>query len=130
VHPYGGTGVSQAQSALGNRALVTAAYNATGLPVYVTEVGWPTAVGQPPTGDSLQWTEQEQAENIYNFVDWARSTGYVNAVMIFTFRDYGTNNFYGIEQWSNPAGPNGSLKPSYYALQEAAQGLPLTCSGC
>jgi hypothetical protein len=45
VHPYGGTG-NVTQSALGNRQLVTDAHNSTGKPVYITEVGWPTAVGQ------------------------------------------------------------------------------------
>jgi hypothetical protein len=82
VHPYGGNG-NRTASALGNRAQVEQAHNATGKPVYVTEVGWPTAVGQPPTGDSLQWTELQQAENIYNFIAWARHTGYVAAVTIY-----------------------------------------------
>src|SRR5512146_3072672 len=76
VHPYGGTG-SRTGSALGNRALVESARALTGGPVYITEVGWPTATGQPSTGDSLQWTESEQAANITNFIAWAHNTGYV-----------------------------------------------------
>jgi hypothetical protein len=63
----------------------------------VTEVGWPTAVGQPPTGDSLQWTESQQASNITGFITWARSLGYVRMVIVFNGVDYGTNNWYGIE---------------------------------
>jgi hypothetical protein len=93
VHPYGG---HVSSSALGNRERVTQAHAETGLPVYITEIGWPTATGQPPTGDSLQWTEQQQAENLTNFMNWARSLGYVADVTYFNYADYGTNNWYGI----------------------------------
>jgi hypothetical protein len=119
VHPYGGTG-SVASSALGDRALVTQAHNDTGKPVWATEVGWPTAVGQPATGDSLQWTQTQQAANIYNFVNWARSTGYVASVLYFNYRDYGTNNSYGVES------STGAKKPGWYALAEAANEQPCT----
>jgi exo-beta-1,3-glucanase (GH17 family) len=77
---------------------VTAAHTDTGKPVWITEVGWPTAVSQPATGDSLQWTELEQAQNIFNFVTWSAKTGYVAAVTIFGYRDYGTNDWYGVER--------------------------------
>jgi len=125
IHPYGGTG-ERAASALGDRATVQAAYVQTGKPVYVTEVGWSTATGLPLLGALLQWPEEEQAQNIYNFITWARSTGYVAAVMVFNYRDYGSEDFYGIERWGNPAGPDGSRKPAYTALREAAAGLPLS----
>jgi hypothetical protein len=95
VHPYGGTSNAQ-RSTEGNRPRVTEAHQATGQPVYVTEVGWPTASGQPPTGDSMQWTEQQQAANIRSFVNWARGLGYVDAVVNFNYADYGSNNWYGI----------------------------------
>jgi len=95
VHPYGGTSDAQ-HSAEGNRARVTEAHAATGQPVFVTEVGWPTATGQPATGDSMQWTEQQQADNVRSFVQWARGLGYVGAVVNFNYADYGTNDFYGI----------------------------------
>jgi len=117
VHPYGGTS-SVSSSALGNRANVAAAHSATGLPVYITELGWPTAVGQPATGDSLQWSEADQATNIYNFVGWARSTGYIKAVIIFMYADYGSNNWYGIVRADQ------SHKKSYEDLRRAALGLP------
>jgi hypothetical protein len=65
--------------------------------VYVTEIGWPTAVGKPPTGDSQQWTEAQQAANITGFMQWASGTGYVPMVLYFNYVDYGTNDFYGIE---------------------------------
>jgi hypothetical protein len=112
VHPYGGKS-SVTQSALGGRIRVTEAYADTHLPVYVTEVGWPTALGQSATGDSLQWTESQQAENITNFVGWARALKYVGSVVYFNYRDYGSNTWYGIESAS------GTRKLSYNALKAA-----------
>ena len=112
VHPYGGKSGGDG-GALGGREDVEQAHAATGLPVYVTEVGWPTAVGQPSTGDSQQWTEAQQAENITNFVRWARSTEYVATVLVFNFVDYGSNTWYGIERSDR------SHKPSYAALANA-----------
>jgi len=113
--------------ALGDRADVTAANQHTGKPVWATEVGWPTAVGRPATGDSLQWTERQQADNIYNFVTWAKSTGYVAGFMYFGYRDYGTNNWYGLERWNQGSSTvDGSKKPGWYALSEAASGQACT----
>lgn len=106
--------MSDAQnSAEGKRELVVQAYEATGLPVFVTEVGWPTAVGQPQTGDSLQWTEQQQAENITSFIRWARSTHFVAMVIYFNYVDYGSNTWYGIERSDR------THKLSYAALAQS-----------
>ncbi len=113
VHPYGGTG-SKSSSALGNRALIESARAMTGGPIYVTEVGWPTALGQPSTGDSLQWTEAEQATNVTNFIAWCHDTGYVAEVIYFNYRDYGSNAWYGVLR------NDGSRKPAYEALRLAA----------
>jgi hypothetical protein len=114
VHPYGGKN-SVERSALGGRERVTQAHEQTGLPVYVTEVGWPTAVGLPPTGDSLQWTEAQQAENITGFIKWSRELRYVNAVVYFNYADYGSNDFYGIVHSSGSG-----HKLGYEALRIAA----------
>jgi hypothetical protein len=112
VHPYGGKSNPE-QSALGNRPRVEQAHAGTGLPVYVTEIGWPTAVGQSPTGDSLQWSEAQQAENITRFIRWSRETKYVAMVVIFNYVDYGTNDYYGIERKDR------THKLSYTALPNA-----------
>ena len=112
VHPYGGADGGDG-GALGGHEDVEKAHAVTGKPVSVTEVGWPTAVGQPGTGDSQQWTEAQQAENITNFVRWARSTEYVAMVLIFNYVDYGTNTWYGIERSDR------SHKPSFAALAKA-----------
>jgi hypothetical protein len=113
VHPYGGTSTQQV-SALGNRALVEGAHALTGEPVYITEIGWPTAIGQAATDDSLQWSETEQAKNLTEFISWAASTGYVREVAYFNYRDFGKEDWYGVTR------SDGSHKPSYYALQEAS----------
>lgn len=112
VHPYGGADGGDG-GALGGHEDVENARRVTGKPVYVTEVGWPTAVGQPGTGDSQQWTETQQAENITNFVRWARATEYVAMVLVFNYVDYGTNTWYGIERSDR------SHKPSFAALSKA-----------
>jgi hypothetical protein len=123
VHPYGGVSNASA-SALGNRAQVAAAYNTTGKPVWVTEIGWPTAVGQSATSDSMQWSDTQEAANIYNFIAWARSTGYVSAVIIFNYEDYGSNMWYGVMRADGQA-----PKPAWTALAEAAQQSPCTVCG-
>jgi hypothetical protein len=153
VHTYGGTSIdttnattikaSYTASAAGNRQDAEDAHSYTGKPIYITEVGWPTdtlgatATTQNDDGDSLQWPEGDsaanqypgldQCDNVYNFLNWARSTNYINAVTIFGYIDYGTNDFYGMERWDNPAGPNLSKKPSWYALGAAARSLPNPC---
>jgi hypothetical protein len=91
VHPYGAKDGHDG-GALGGRKDAELAHAESGLPVYVTEVGWP----QAPTGDSQAWTEQQQADNIVNFVKWARSTSFVKMVIIFNGVDY-SGALYGIE---------------------------------
>ena len=113
VHPYGGSS-GQDGGALGGRQDVEGAHATSALPVYVTEIGWPTAVGQPSTGDSQQWTQAQQAANITRFLTWAHGTGYVPMVIYFNYVDYGTNAFYGIETKSRVH------KPSFAALAEGA----------
>ncbi len=96
VHPYGGKTGGDG-GAFGGRKDVELAHSESGKPVYITEIGWPTAVGQSPTGDSQQWTEAQQAANITGFMQWASATGYVPMVIYFNYVDYGSNDFYGIE---------------------------------
>ncbi len=122
VHCYGGTG-NASVSALGDPGLVVDAHQMTGEPIWVTEFGWPTALGQPATSDSLQWSFTQQADNTYNFVNWLRSTGYVAAAIEFNYRDYGTNMWYGLETSS------GVKKPAWTALAEAAGQEPCTVCG-
>jgi hypothetical protein len=151
IHPYGGTSLSTVNpappaplnnlvgSGLGNRYDVTTAHQNTGKPIYVTEVGWPTfndpsaPTQSGATGDSIQWpldnsnggNRGDQCDNIYNFVTWARSTGFVGGVFIFGSTDYsgGSNAAYGV---ADPTGNN--HKPSFAALKAAAASQSNPCA--
>jgi hypothetical protein len=114
-HPYGGSG-GQYGGAKGNRGKVEQAHTETGKPMYITEVGWPTAVGHPSTGDSQQWTEAQQAANIEGFIAWAKATGYVSEVAIFGYVDDAptTNNWYGVERRDR------THKPAFAVLTAAS----------
>jgi hypothetical protein len=114
VHPYGGSS-GQNGGALGGRAGVEAAHALSGKPVYITEIGWPTDTAASATGDSQQWTEAQQAQNIKSFVTWARERSYIQMVIIFNFVDYGPDNWYGIEH------ENRTHKLSFKALGEVSQ---------
>jgi hypothetical protein len=92
-HPYGGTG-ERARSILGDRELVERAAAVSHKPVYITEVGFPTA---GPTSDSLRYSEAEQASAMYRFGLWAEHRGYVAAVTFFTYRDALDGGGYGVE---------------------------------
>jgi hypothetical protein len=135
VHPYGGDSASTALSAEGNRSAIESAHDISGKPIYVTEFGWPTDTSAAATGDSYQWTQQEQADNIYNFINWARSTGYVNDVDYFDFRDYGSGTWYGLECSPSPITTPSSCgssadytkKIGWYALDCAAKQEPEDC---
>jgi hypothetical protein len=92
-HPYGGT-EERASAARGNRAKVAVAHARTGKPIAITEVGWPTNASN---GNSLQFSDAEEAENITSFVDWARASGYVKVVTIYNYRDTGEGGGYGVQ---------------------------------
>ncbi len=115
VHPYGGNDPEEKEiSAEGRRREVKEARQLTGnsLPVYCSEFGWPTAIGKESTGDSLQWTEAEQAANITSFFNWARATGYVAESVYFCHHDFGVNTLYGVVDIE------GNHKLGYAAIQE------------
>lgn len=110
VHPYGG-GKGECGGALGDRKKIEAAHEESGKPVYITEVGFPTAVGQPATGDSQQWTEAQQGQNFQGLIEWCKAQGYVANLTAFNYRDYGTNDFYGVETHA------GARKPVFAVLK-------------
>jgi hypothetical protein len=98
VHPYPSNGKGE-----GDRKQIEEAHAKTGKPVYATEVGWSTSIV----------SEAEQAQDITNFINWAKSTGYVADVDVFSYRDYTSNtseNAWGIETWE------GRHKLAYAAL--------------
>jgi hypothetical protein len=116
-HPYGGTG-ERAKASLGNRALVERTIAIAHKPVAVTEIGFPT---KGPTGDSLQYTERQEATSVYNFVAWARSKSpSVALVTIYGYRDEREGGGYGVELH------NGARKLAFTALGEVAAAQPCT----
>jgi hypothetical protein len=139
LHPYGGSS-NASTSKLGNRTNVANAHAYTNKPVYATEVGWPTypnnltaPTSNNHTGDSMQWpldnsaggNQGDQCDNVYNFVQWARGTGYVNAVFVFAYNDYGggSNYAYGVLS----PDPAHVIKPAYYSLGAVANNKPNPC---
>jgi hypothetical protein len=123
-HPYGGTGTrkptSESGGIYGARKLVEETHHETSKPVDITEVGFPT---KGPTGDSLQYTETEQAWALYNFDTWANHAGYIPFVTFYGYRDEKEGGGYGIETHA------GAKKKAWTALQQFAAGEPCTvCS--
>jgi len=131
VHPY-----DMSSTGLGSQSNVTNSYaeaktlSGHAIPVYVTEVGWQTALsstndkGDTPQSGTVLLTAAQQCNNYYNYVGWARGLGYVNAVMFFDYRDDTASmgdGTYGIEYG------NGTHKPSYNALVDAAAGKANPC---
>ena len=127
-HAYGGAGVSSTLSAEGDRNAITSAYDATGKQQYITEIGWPTDVGAASTGDSEQWTQTQQADNIYNFVQWSRGTGYVAGIWYYAYFGDGNPGWYGLTTFGENGSTSGTHKPGWTALQEAANQQP--CAVC
>ncbi len=92
-HPYGGNG-TRAQAILGNRREIEADEKVSHKPIYITEVGFPTGHNN---GDSLLYSEAEQAFAIGSFARWARQTGYIAGVTFYGYRDAREGGGYGIE---------------------------------
>ncbi|MFL5350230.1 MAG: hypothetical protein ACJ8AT_36105, partial [Hyalangium sp.] len=122
VHPYGGAD-GGAGGALGNRDRLINAHVKTGMDVYPTELGWPTALGQSPTGDSQQWSESAQAQNVTNFAAWAETQPWLKGWVYFCYHDFDTKDWYGVVR------TDGSHKPAYAALHNAAASSPPPPSG-
>ncbi len=112
-HPYGGTG-SRGQAILGNRRLIEADEAVSHKPVYITEIGFPT--GNNSNGDSLVYSEAEQAAAIASFARWARQTGYVAGVTFYGYRDAREGGGYGVETH------RGRRKPAFAVLERLRGG--------
>ncbi len=111
-HPYGGTG-TRGQAILGNRREVEADEAVSHKPIWITEVGFPTGNNK---GDSLLYSEAEQASAVGSFARWARATGYVAGVTFYGYRDAHDGGGYGIETH------HGHRKPAFAVLERLRGG--------
>lgn len=105
-HPYPGREPRTA-ALLGHRDKVEQVHKITGLPVWVTEVGWQTT---PQEEGYVQFSPEEQASAIKGFVTWAKSTGYVKCVVIYAYEERGEGFGVVDDSWHH--------KPAYQALHE------------
>jgi Glycosyl hydrolase catalytic core len=109
VHPYFAR-EPRSSALLGHRDRVLEVHSITGLPVWVTEVGW-TTTSQP--APYLQFSPTEQAESITGFIAWAKAQGTstVAAVCVYAYEERGEG--YGLvdNNWQH--------KPAYAALKAA-----------
>ena len=109
VHPYFAREPRSA-ALLGHRDRVLEVHSITGLPVWVTEMGW-TTTSQP--APYLKFSPTEQAEAITGFIAWAtaQGTSTVAAVSVYAYEERGEG--YGLvdNNWHH--------KPAYAALQAA-----------
>jgi Glycosyl hydrolase catalytic core len=106
-HPYGGTG-PRAQAIQGDRAEVEADEAVSHKPIWITEVGFPTGHN---LGDSLLYSEAEQATAIGSFARWARQKEYIAGVTFYGYRDAHDGGGYGIETH------HGHRKPAFGVLE-------------
>ena len=117
VHPYGFCSSSDAGHS-GFRQEITGVHAATGPPVWVTEVGWKTPVtpgtdspgcnGGTPTVKYLQ-----QSHDVYVFVSWAESLGYVAAITLYDYREPSGRSFASCGGSSKPTGRTSRRGPRW-----------------
>lgn len=107
VHAYGGIS-ERNKAALGDRTAIGTVHSITKKQVAVTEIGWPT---EAQTGDSLQYSEAEQAANIAQYLAWAKSSGMVALTTIYNYREGKPG--YGL------AHQDSTKKPAWAAFQAA-----------
>jgi hypothetical protein len=83
---------------------------------------WITELGNNTRGDDAH-TEAEQAAYLTRYVEMAKSYGYVDGLLYYTYRDFCTDSG-DKECWFGILRPDGSRKPAFDALRRAAQANP------
>ena len=140
-------------SALGDRGNIIQVHNNTGVPIYITEVGWPanpsdtgniTSNTVAYTGDSYAWpyincnstpsasscsgsgsNQGDQCNNVYNIVAWTRTLGYVYGVVYFGINDYRSSN--GSSAYYGLLDLSGNKKPAFGALSAVSRNQANPC---
>jgi hypothetical protein len=83
---------------------------------------WITEVGNNTKGDDAR-SEAEQAAFLTRYVELAKSYGYVDGLLYYTYRDFCSDNGEK-ECWFGVIRPDGSRKPAFDALRQAATANP------
>jgi hypothetical protein len=79
---------------------------------------WITEIGNNTRGSDAS-TEAEQASYLSRYVEMAKSYGYVDALLYYSYRDFCTNGS-DKECWFGVVRPDGTRKPAFDALKRAA----------
>jgi Glycosyl hydrolase catalytic core len=83
---------------------------------------WITELGNNTRGDGAH-SEAEQAAYLTRYVEMAKSYGYVDGLLYYTYRDFCTDGG-DKECWFGVVRPDGSRKPAFDSLRRAAQANP------
>jgi len=83
---------------------------------------WITELGNNTRGEDAS-SEAEQASYLTRYVELAKSYGYVDGLLYYTYRDSCTDRD-DKECWFGVLRPDGSRKPAFEALRRAAQANP------
>jgi hypothetical protein len=126
VHPYGGdptidtpdgdvTTLPALRLARDRQEFV--AHGAADKPVWITEIGWSTCVG-----DSVCVSEAQQAAYLKSFLSLARTSwsSYVRAVFVYDLRDSAPAPADDVGAWFGLLGAKLSHKPAWQVLRDAA----------
>jgi hypothetical protein len=83
---------------------------------------WITELGNNTSGADAS-SEAQQAAYLTRYVEMAKSYGYVDGLLYYTYRDFCTDSG-DKECWFGILRPDGSRKPAFDALRQAAQANP------
>jgi polysaccharide biosynthesis protein PslG len=126
VHPYTDQPVAQLSTGDGARdelrrveriEAIMRAHGDGGVPLWLTEIGWPSCMsGSPCVG------ERGQAEDITALFTLARTRwrGFVHAIFYYQLHDNGPGTSHEPEEWFGLLRPDGSPKPAWAAFRAAA----------
>jgi hypothetical protein len=93
-----------------------AAHGAAGKPFWITEIGWATCPQRPPCV-----SERQQADYIGQMLDIVRGYGWVQAVLIYNYRDdpHAAAAPGDTEKWFGLLRGDGRAKPAWDVLRRA-----------
>jgi hypothetical protein len=127
VHPYGEGPVGRLLAGTAGRSdvrrveeieAIMRAHGDSGVPLWLTEIGWPSCSGQERCVG-----EAGQARDLQQLFALARGSwrSFVRAVFVYQLHDYGPGTGSEPEEWYGLLRPDGTAKPAWKVLQTAAR---------